>query len=317
MVYSPNPYAPPRSNVQSLDLDSSAIELADRGTRLGASLLDGLITGLPTFGLAMALLFAFGYGFLEPLPLRTHVVFVLGALVIGAAVHLAINGYLLLKHGQTVGKRICGIRIVRADGSHPSLWDSFGKRHLPVMIASQIPFIGGLVSLVDACFIFREDRRCLHDLIAGTRVVRVPRVSAVEPSQVESPVERSPQPEASGAEKPSIPSSLPPHLEICPYCAELTSEDTNVCRGCGRNPFSVDAATAQRLLTVDELLRKAHKLYALGLEREALELHVYATRRYSNLRSSWRGLLEAPNAEPDMREEARRELDRLQRTIYG
>lgn len=312
----PNPYAPPRSNVESLDFDPFSLELADRGTRLGASILDGLITGLPVFGLVMALLFTFGYGFLDPLPLRANVLFILGALVIGAAVHLAINGYLLVKHGQTVGKRICGIRIVRADGSHPSLWDSFGKRHLPVMVASQIPFIGGLVSLVDACFIFREDRRCLHDLIAGTMVVKVPRVRPNEQPQVETPRERSPQPEALSP-RTSVPSSLPTHLEICPYCAELTSGDTNVCRGCGRNPFSVDTATAHRLLTVDELLRKAHKLYALGLEREALELHVYATRRFSNLRPSWQGLLEAPNAEPAMREEARRELDRIERTIYG
>lgn len=27
-------------------------------------------------------------------------------------------------------------------------------------------------ALVDICFIFREDRRCLHDLLAGTRVVQ-------------------------------------------------------------------------------------------------------------------------------------------------
>jgi len=29
-----------------------------------------------------------------------------------------------------------------------------------------------LFHLVDCLFIFRQDRRCLHDLIAGTRVVR-------------------------------------------------------------------------------------------------------------------------------------------------
>ena len=58
-------------------------------------------------------------------------------------------------------------------------------------------------------------------------------------------------------------------------------------------------------------------LYALGLEREALELHVCATRRYSNLRTSWQGLLDAPNAEPAMRVEAQQQLDRIQRTIYG
>ncbi len=35
-----------------------------------------------------------------------------------------------------------------------------------------IPLIGLLFWVVDCCFIFRDDRRCLHDLIAGTRVVK-------------------------------------------------------------------------------------------------------------------------------------------------
>lgn len=306
-MQSTNPYAPPRSNVESPESAVSTLELADRGTRLGASLLDGVITGLPVFGLVLALFLASGHGFLDPMPAGTHVLFILGALLIGAAVHLAINGHLLVKHGQTVGKKLCGIRIIRRDGGLPTLWDSFGKRHMPVMVVSQIPFIGGLLTIIDACFIFRDNRRCLHDELAGTLVVKVPRARVANWN-----------PPHGSQDAPAVPEPLlPAHLEICPYCAELTSEDTNVCRGCGRNPFSVDTATAHRLLTVDELLRKAQKLYALGLGREALELHVYATRRFSNLRSSWQGLLAAPNAEPSMREEARRELERIERTIYG
>ena len=37
--------------------------------------------------------------------------------------------------------------------------------------ASMVPMLGGFASLVDALCIFREDRRCIHDLIAGTRVI--------------------------------------------------------------------------------------------------------------------------------------------------
>jgi uncharacterized RDD family membrane protein YckC len=36
-----------------------------------------------------------------------------------------------------------------------------------------IPLLGGLFSLVNVCFIFRDDRRCIHDLIADTIVVKV------------------------------------------------------------------------------------------------------------------------------------------------
>jgi uncharacterized RDD family membrane protein YckC len=32
--------------------------------------------------------------------------------------------------------------------------------------------LGFVFLLVDFCFIFREDGRCLHDLMAGTKVVR-------------------------------------------------------------------------------------------------------------------------------------------------
>ena len=34
-----------------------------------------------------------------------------------------------------------------------------------------IPKVGGVLALADILFVFRDDRRCLHDQIAGTRVV--------------------------------------------------------------------------------------------------------------------------------------------------
>jgi len=46
-----------------------------------------------------------------------------------------------------------------------------GLRYVPVWLASSIPFIGGFLALIDILFIFREDRRCVHDMIAGTVVV--------------------------------------------------------------------------------------------------------------------------------------------------
>jgi uncharacterized RDD family membrane protein YckC len=39
-------------------------------------------------------------------------------------------------------------------------------------IIGAIPYLGGIYGLVDALFIFRDDRRCVHDHIAGTRVVK-------------------------------------------------------------------------------------------------------------------------------------------------
>jgi uncharacterized RDD family membrane protein YckC len=42
-------------------------------------------------------------------------------------------------------------------------------------IIGAVPLVGSIFSLVDPLFIFRGDRRCIHDLIAGTNVVTAPK----------------------------------------------------------------------------------------------------------------------------------------------
>ena len=86
---------------------------------------------------------------------------------------LLIHGYLLMKHGQTVGKWLTGIRIADLDGGIPSFGRVVGLRYLPTSVASVIPVVGSIYPLVDVLFIFRSDRRCIHDLLAGTQVVKV------------------------------------------------------------------------------------------------------------------------------------------------
>jgi hypothetical protein len=34
-----------------------------------------------------------------------------------------------------------------------------------------VPCVGGLFPWIDALYIFGEERRCLHDLMAGTKVL--------------------------------------------------------------------------------------------------------------------------------------------------
>jgi uncharacterized RDD family membrane protein YckC len=306
----PNPYSPPRANVDLPEPESAELEPADRGTRLGANLLDGLISGVPAIGVIWGVLTLLGYSLFsagagEPSELLLSIL----SFGVAGGFYLAINGYLLARHGQSVGKRLCSLRILRQDGSLPTLWESFGKRHLSILLLGQVPIAGNLVSLVDALFIFRGDRRCLHDLLAGTQVVKVPRRPAV--AQPETSVAR---PEAA-VKTLEVKASAP--LELCPYCAEPTSEFTNVCRGCGRNPFVVDSQAAHRALSAEELLRKAERLYGHGLGEEALAVHVQATRYHSNRREAWQGLLAAPNAEPAQQEEARQHLARLQRILAG
>jgi uncharacterized RDD family membrane protein YckC len=43
------------------------------------------------------------------------------------------------------------------------------------VLTGVIPYVYVVVGLIDSALIFRRDRRCLHDLIAGTKVVAVAR----------------------------------------------------------------------------------------------------------------------------------------------
>jgi uncharacterized RDD family membrane protein YckC len=80
---------------------------------------------------------------------------------------------LLSMWGQTIGKKLCGVRIVRfADGSQAGFVRAWLLRSLVVSIIAQIPILGPVFAVADICFIFRSDRRCLHDHIAGTVVVK-------------------------------------------------------------------------------------------------------------------------------------------------
>lgn len=88
--------------------------------------------------------------------------------------------YILSTRGQTIGKRILKIRIVRyANGTNPGFVRVVLLRLiLPVIICfilGLIPILGGFLSLAfwlaDVLFIFGKERRCIHDFIAGTKVV--------------------------------------------------------------------------------------------------------------------------------------------------
>jgi uncharacterized RDD family membrane protein YckC len=67
---------------------------------------------------------------------------------------------------------VLGIRIVQIDGERATWGRIVGLRIMPMQLLSWIPYIGGIISLVDVLFIFRANRRCLHDEIARTKVVR-------------------------------------------------------------------------------------------------------------------------------------------------
>jgi uncharacterized RDD family membrane protein YckC len=140
--------------------------LADRGSRLGAVLIDGLIACICVAPGVVVILIGGD---------DNDTTKVIGGLLIGLAfLALAVvQIYLLSTRGQTIGKKIVGVKIVRyADNSSPGFVYACLLRAIVPGMISGVPILGGIFSIVDICFIFGEERRCLHDLIAGTKVVK-------------------------------------------------------------------------------------------------------------------------------------------------
>jgi uncharacterized RDD family membrane protein YckC len=72
-------------------------------------------------------------------------------------------------NGFTVGKRICGIRISKMDGSSPGLGTMLMRTLVASIVYALTLGIGLIVSAIMVAV--REDKRALHDFIAGTEVV--------------------------------------------------------------------------------------------------------------------------------------------------
>ena len=164
-----NPYRSPQAALTEPVADG---ELADRVTRMAAAILDTI------FGLAVFMPVAYFGGYFSQImdnAAAGRQVMPVGVILlwsaIGFALFVVLQGYPLHASVQTWGKRLCKIKIVGLDGSKPSLGRLLLRRYLPVSVISAIPFVGMLGGLIDTLMIFRGDRRCGHDLIAGTRVV--------------------------------------------------------------------------------------------------------------------------------------------------
>lgn len=90
---------------------------------------------------------------------------------------MCLQAILIALRGQNLGKLMLGGRVVCASDGQPAgfVRGVLLRFFLPVMIIMMLNVafpLGFLFLVVDYCFIFRADQRCLHDLMAGTKVVR-------------------------------------------------------------------------------------------------------------------------------------------------
>jgi uncharacterized RDD family membrane protein YckC len=178
-----NPYAPPAAEVADVAVVPGHIERASRLSRLGAVILDSIVGGLLVYVPMMIGFVIAGSPFTVSSPQTVEAnpqmfLIPLGLAAIGAMVWAGLTIWYVLANGQTIGKKIVGIKVVRADGTRASFPRILFLRNGINTLVGFIPFVGIAYAIVDALFIFREDERCIHDLLADTIVVQAQRPGA-------------------------------------------------------------------------------------------------------------------------------------------
>jgi uncharacterized RDD family membrane protein YckC len=165
-----NPYAPPQAAVKDVREPDATSEAAGRGTRLVAFILDGIA--------AAALIYvplAIGVA-MNGRPLIVNARFNTLAIIgpgswlplLGLVAWVWLTILFVSRNGQTIGKKLLGIKVVRSDGSKASLGRIFWLRNVVNAVLGFIPLYG----IVDLLLIFGEARQCVHDKIADTIVIK-------------------------------------------------------------------------------------------------------------------------------------------------
>ena len=160
-----NPYAPPTELVDgglyfaAPDSTVSFGPLATRLQRFLASLLDGIFAVL-----------ACGPPAIVAAALDAGEDLIGVALAVGFVLFAIYQSVIMAQSGQSLAKKLLKIRIVRQDGSMPSFVQVVVVRY---WLMAMMSAVCNLVGLIDALLIFREDRRTLHDHMAGTNVIQV------------------------------------------------------------------------------------------------------------------------------------------------
>ena len=152
--------------------------LAGRQRRLIATLIDSLpVLGLTIFVVMITDVMEDAEDYIDNW-------WILWVFLQAVACYLLLNGYTLWRYGQTLGKRIMGIAIVSSkhmegeealfEPQPAPLWRLLLLRapFFPVLFVAILPPLAPL-PVFDLLFIFGRRRRCLHDWVSGTVVVRL------------------------------------------------------------------------------------------------------------------------------------------------
>jgi uncharacterized RDD family membrane protein YckC len=152
-----------------------AVEVTTWGRRFGAWLIDVIIMAIP-IGIIGAMTAGDPVdpvtGAVDPAAMagmqgRYMVLTIISAILFAL--------YLILLHGsmgQTLGKKVLGIKVVKLDGS-PCDYAVAAKRALVYPIAGIVPIVGGLIALLNGLWpLWDSERQSLGDKVGGTYVVK-------------------------------------------------------------------------------------------------------------------------------------------------
>lgn len=138
-------------------------------SRFGAQIIDGLIVGIPSYAIFMAVIFGAALTTQQNQTPSPAILIAYGLAYIPLFVFPLIYEALMLsmKNGQTVGKMALRLRVVRPDGSPISTGQAWGRAAMRLVFT-----VLSCLALVDYIpFFFTEEKTTLHDMVAGTRVV--------------------------------------------------------------------------------------------------------------------------------------------------
>lgn len=138
--------------------------------RVAAHLIDAATYWVPVaLGLLFQTWLSKDIASLGEMPYETALSVTLIALLPAAAMQLT----LVVQNGQSLGKRLMGLRVVMLDNTPVPLMRLLLLRNLIPLGLGLIPWVAILFRIANVAALYSEGNRAIHDRMAGTKVMRV------------------------------------------------------------------------------------------------------------------------------------------------
>jgi uncharacterized RDD family membrane protein YckC len=141
--------------------------------RFGARFIDGLVFMVPTL-IFVALLIPNLIRTRGQAPIAPNAAFAaFGTFFLAFFLAGGCYEILMLKYrSATLGKMVCGLKVIRSDGRSLSWGVCFGRFFMWNVVTSGIPYLNSVLMLVTAIMLGVDDeKRALHDRVCDTRVI--------------------------------------------------------------------------------------------------------------------------------------------------